>query len=125
MRSFRRALGGGSRTSAFQERRALECRSRVVRSRSGIDAAVVANHHVVVRRPAAGGPGEFAENFVVPPTLSGMAALSRRLAVYPGVVAVAEPTSMTWLPLAIALGDAGGRLALVAITKTFDVPGFS
>jgi transposase len=29
------------------------------------------------------------------------------------VVAVAEPTSMTWLPLAIALDDAGGRLALV------------
>jgi hypothetical protein len=29
------------------------------------------------------------------------------------VVAVAEPTSMTWLPLAIALGDAGGRLALI------------
>jgi transposase len=79
----------------------------------GIDAAVVANHHIVVRRPVAGGPGEIIDDFVVPPTLSGMAALSKRLAVYPGVVAVAEPTSMTWLPLAIALGDAGGRLALV------------
>jgi hypothetical protein len=79
----------------------------------GIDAAVVANHHVVVRRPVAGGPGQVVEDFVVPPTLSGMATLSKRLAVYPGVVAVAEPTSMTWLPLAIALGDAGGRLALV------------
>ncbi len=79
----------------------------------GIDAAVVANHHVVVRRPVAGGPGQVVEDFVVPPTLSGMATLSKRLAVYPGVVAVAEPTSMTWLPLAIALGDAGGRVALV------------
>jgi transposase len=79
----------------------------------GIDAAVVANHHIVVRRPVAGSPGQIVEDFVVPPTLSGMAALSKRLTVYPGVVAVAEPTSMTWLPLAIALGDAGGRLALV------------
>ncbi len=68
----------------------------------GIDAAVVANHHVVVRRPVAGGPGEVVEDFVVPPTLSGMATLSKRLAVYPGVVAVAEPTSMTWLALAPA-----------------------
>jgi transposase len=79
----------------------------------GIDAAVVANHHVVVRRPVAGGPGEVLDDFVVPPSLSGMATLSKRLAVYPGVLAVAEPTSMTWLPLAIALGDAGGSLALV------------
>ena len=79
----------------------------------GIDAAVVANHHVVVRRPVAGRAGEIVEDFVVPPTLSGMGMLSKRLAVYPGVVAVAEPTSMTWLPLAIALGEAGGQLALV------------
>lgn len=79
----------------------------------GIDAAVVANHHVVVRRPVAGAAGEVVDDFVVPPTLSGMATLSKRLAVYPGVMAVAEPTSMTWLPLAIALGEAGGSLALV------------
>jgi transposase len=79
----------------------------------GIDAAVVANHHVVVRRTEAGGPGEVVEDFVAAPTLAGMATVSKRLAAFPGVLAVAEPTSMTWLPLAIALGDAGCRLALV------------
>jgi transposase len=79
----------------------------------GIDAAVVANHHVVVRRAVAGGPGETLEQFTVPPTLSGLSTLTKRLAPYPGVMAVAEPTSMTWLPLAVALSDAGGSLALV------------
>ncbi len=79
----------------------------------GIDAAVVANHHVVVRRAVAGGPGEKLEQFVVAPTLSGLSTLTKRLAAYPGALAVAEPTSMTWLPLAVALGDAGGSLALV------------
>jgi len=79
----------------------------------GIDAAVVANHHVVVRRAVAGGPGETLEQFVVPPTLGGLSTLTKRLAAYPGVMAVAEPTSMTWLPLAVALGDAGGSLALI------------
>ena len=79
----------------------------------GIDAAVVANHHVVVRRAVAGGPGETLEQFVVPPTLAGLSTLTKRLAAYPGVMAVAEPTSMTWLPLAVALGDASGSLALV------------
>lgn len=78
-----------------------------------IDAAVVANHHVVVRRAVAGGPGETLEQFVVPPTLAGLSTLTKRLAAYPGVMAVAEPTSMTWLPLAVALGDASGSLALV------------
>jgi hypothetical protein len=39
--------------------------------------------------------------------------LTTRLAPYPGVLAVAEPTSMTWLGLAVALQDAGGALALV------------
>jgi hypothetical protein len=48
----------------------------------GIDAAVVANHHVVVRRPTPGGPGEVLDDFVVPPTLAGMATLSKRLAVH-------------------------------------------
>src|SRR5262245_37703164 len=79
----------------------------------GIDAAVVANHHIVVRRAVAGRPGEVVEDFVAAPTLSGLATLTKRLAVYPGVVAVAEPTSMTWLALSIALGDAGCDLALV------------
>jgi transposase len=79
----------------------------------GIDAAVVADHHVVVRRPVAGGPGEVLEAFSVSPTLAGMERLAKRLAPYPASVAVAEPTSMTWLPLALALRQAGGSLALV------------
>lgn len=79
----------------------------------GIDAAVVANHHVVIRRAIPGGPGEVLEQFSVTPRLEGLERLSKRLAAYPGVVAVAEPTSMTWLPLAVALGRAGGALALV------------
>ena len=48
----------------------------------GIDAAVVADHHVVVRRPVAGGPGEVLEAFSVPPTLGGMGRLAKRLAPY-------------------------------------------
>lgn len=79
----------------------------------GIDAAVVANHHVVIRRATAGGPGEVIEQFSVSPRLEGMDRLTKRLVAYPGVVAVVEPTSMTWLPLAIALQRAGAGLALV------------
>ena len=79
----------------------------------GIDAAVVANHRVVVRRPVAGGPGVVVDDFVVPPTLGGMDALAKRLSDWPEAVAVAEPTSMTWLPLSIALDAAGVELALV------------
>ena len=78
----------------------------------GIDAAVVANHHVVVRRPAMGG-GETTEDFVVAPTLAGMETLTKRLSQWPGVMAVGEPTAMTWLPLSVALRNAGGDLALV------------
>lgn len=77
----------------------------------GIDAAVVANHHVVVRHAGAG--GEAVEDFVVAPTLAGMEILTKRLSEWPGVMAVAEPTSMTWLPLSVALHNAGGELALV------------
>jgi transposase len=79
----------------------------------GIDAAVVANHHVVVRRAIAGRAGETLEQFTVAPNLAGLATLTKRLAEYRGVMAVAEPTSMTWLPLAVSLGAAGGSLALV------------
>ncbi|MBA3288254.1 MAG: IS110 family transposase [Acidimicrobiia bacterium] len=79
----------------------------------GLDAAVVANHHVIVRRPSPGSPGEVVANFVAAPTLAGMDTLAKRLAPYAPVMAVAEPTSMTWLPLSIALGRAGCSLALV------------
>jgi transposase len=79
----------------------------------GIDAAVVANHHIVVRRPEPGRPGQLVDDFAAPPTLAGMDALTKRLAKWPGALAVAEPTSMTWLPLSIALEKAGVDLALV------------
>jgi transposase len=78
----------------------------------GIDAAVVAHHHVCVRAFTADGQVNVSR-FHVSPTLSGLATLTKRLAPYPGVLAVAEPTSMTWLGLAVALQDAGSDLALV------------
>jgi transposase len=52
-------------------------------------------------------------SFVASPSLSGMDMLSKQLAPYAPVMAVAEPTSMTWLPLSIALERAGCSLALV------------
>lgn len=79
----------------------------------GIDAAVVANHHVIVRRPAPGGVGEVVDDFVVPPTLDGLGRLTDRLARRRVSLAVAEPTSMTWLGLSVALPDADIGLALV------------
>jgi transposase len=45
--------------------------------------------------------------------MAGLTALSKRLSAYPGAFAVAEPTSMTWLGLCIAGGEAGGQFALV------------
>lgn len=79
----------------------------------GIDAAITARHAVAVRRVAESG-AVATSRFSVPPTLSGLAALTRRLAGGPApVVAVAEPTSMTCLSLAVALEQAGGQLALV------------
>jgi hypothetical protein len=79
----------------------------------GIDAAVVADHHVMVRQRDAQGPGTVLEEFTVAPTLVGMERLAKKLSAYPGAVAVAEPTSMTWLPLALALDEAGCSFALV------------
>ena len=79
----------------------------------GLDAAVVANHHVIVRRPSLGGAGEVVANFVVAPTVRGMDTLSKRLAPFAPTMVVAEPTSMTWLPLSIALERAGCSLGLV------------
>jgi transposase len=79
----------------------------------GIDAAVVANHHVIVRRPAAGGVGEVVDDFIVAPTLDGLTRLTDRLAQRRVALAVAEPTSMTWLGLSVALADADIGLALV------------
>lgn len=79
----------------------------------GIDAAVVANHRIVVRRPEPGRSGEVIDDFTAGPTLAGLDGLAKRLAKWPGAMAVAEPTSMTWLPLNVALCQAGVDLALV------------
>jgi transposase len=78
----------------------------------GIDAAITANHHVCVRQVGTDG-AVTTSRFLVAPTLAGLSLLTRQLAAYPGVVAVAEPTSMTWLPLVVALERAGGELCLV------------
>jgi transposase len=83
-----------------------------VRVQVGIDAAITSNHHVCVRQVGADG-AVVTSRFVVPPTLAGLSRLTTRLADYPGVVAVAEPTSMSWLPLAAALTEASGQLALI------------
>ncbi|HEX9547825.1 MAG TPA: transposase, partial [Acidimicrobiales bacterium] len=74
----------------------------------GIDAAVVAAHQVAVR-----GAG-ITEDFRVAPTLAGMAELTERLRPYAGALVVAEPTGGTWLPLTVAVTDAGCRIGLVA-----------
>jgi transposase len=83
-----------------------------LRVQVGIDAAVTANHHVCVRESDTDGAVRI-RRFRVPPTLAGLARLTERLAEYPGVVAVAEPTSMSWLGLAAAVDEAGGTLALL------------
>jgi transposase len=79
----------------------------------GIDAAVTASHRVVVRRPEAGGPGVVIDDFEAGPTLVGLERLSKRLSEYAGAIAVAEPTSMTWLPLSVALARSDVSLVLV------------
>ncbi|MDX6321770.1 MAG: hypothetical protein QOF52_1628 [Propionibacteriaceae bacterium] len=80
--------------------------------RVGIDAAVVAQHEVCLRVTEADG-GIRVDRFHVQPTLAGLATLTGRLAKMPGVVAVAELTSMTWLALSVALADAGCGLSLL------------
>lgn len=84
----------------------------VARVQVGIDAAVVADHHVTIRETTVEGRLRLTR-FHVPPTIAGLSRLSERLAQYPGVVAVAEPTSMTWLGLHVALQGRGADLALV------------
>lgn len=79
----------------------------------GIDAAIVADHQVTIRRPEPGRPGEIVTRFKVPSTLDGLDRLTERLSEHAGSVAVAEPTSMTWLSIGIATQRAGCELALV------------
>lgn len=80
--------------------------------RVGIDAAVVAQHEVCVRATDAEGR-VWTDRFRVQPTLAGLRLLTGRLAELPGVLAVAEPTSMTWLGLSVALAEAGCGLSLL------------
>ena len=74
----------------------------------GIDAAIVAAHQVAIRGEAVNA------DFKVPPTLAGMATLTQRLTPFAGSLVVAEPTGGTWLPLSVAVGDAGCRMGFVA-----------
>jgi hypothetical protein len=80
--------------------------------RVGIDVAVVAQHEVCIRATDAQGRVR-TDRFSVQPTLAGLRSLSNRLAEMPGVIAVAEPTSMTWLALSVALAEAGCGLSLL------------
>ena len=73
----------------------------------GIDAAVVADHQVAIR-----GPG-LREDFRVAPTLAGMAKLTERLRAHAGSLVVVEPTAGTWLPLTMAVTEAGCRIGFV------------
>jgi transposase len=83
-----------------------------VRVQVGIDAAVTANHHVSVRVVDEAGLVD-TTRFIAAPTLAGLSSLSSRLAPYPGAVAVVEPTSMTWLSLAVALSGSDVRLCVL------------
>lgn len=74
----------------------------------GIDAAIVASHQVAIRGEGVN------EDFKVLPTLAGMKTLTQRLRPYAGSLVVAEPTGGTWLPLSVAVGDAGCRIGFVA-----------
>ena len=80
--------------------------------RVGIDAAVVAQHEVCIRTTEADGRVR-TDRFRVQPTLTGLRSLTDRLAETPGVLAVAEPTSMTWLGLSVAVREAGCDLSLL------------
>jgi transposase len=73
----------------------------------GIDAAVVADHQIAVR-----GVG-VRDDFRVSPTLAGLAKLTERLSAYAGALVVVEPTAGTWLPLTMAVTEAGCRIGFV------------
>ena len=73
----------------------------------GIDAAVVADHQVAIR-----GPG-VRDDFGVSPTVAGMSKLTERLRPHAGALVVVEPTAGTWLPLTMAVTDAGCRIGFV------------
>lgn len=73
---------------------------------------MVADQHVMIRTTTTDGQVDLSR-FHVPPTIGGLSRLGERLSAFPGVMAVAEPTSMTWLGLHVALTRAGCDLSLV------------
>ncbi|MDV6297224.1 IS110 family transposase [Rhodococcus aetherivorans] len=75
----------------------------------GIDAAITARHHIAIRTDDQGTPTRFS----VEPTLTGLRTLTDRLTGYDDIEATVEPTSMTWLPLTVAVEAAGGTMHLV------------
>ncbi len=83
------------------------------RAAIGIDAAIVADHQVTVRHIGSDGAADVMERFAVSSSLAGLERLTVRLADYAGSMVVCEPTSMTWLSLAVAAERAGCSLALV------------
>lgn len=83
------------------------------RAAIGIDAAIVADHQVTVRRAASEGDADMVERFGVSSSIGGLERLTSRLAEFAGSTVVCEPTSMTWLGIAIAAERAGCSLALV------------
>lgn len=83
------------------------------RAAIGIDAAIVADHQVTVRHLGDGGVAESVERFGVASSMAGLDQLTARLSGFAGSTVVCEPTSMTWLGLAVAAERAGCSLALV------------
>lgn len=79
----------------------------------GIDAAIVADHQVTLRRPQLGRNGDIVERFKIPSTLVGLDRLTSRLSSFPGSVVVCEPTSMTWLSIGVAVERAGCEMSLI------------
>ncbi|WP_230871974.1 IS110 family transposase [Mycobacterium canetti] len=72
----------------------------------GIDAAITACHHIAIRDDV----GARSTRFSVEPTLAGLRTLTDKLSGYDDIDATVEPTSMTWLPLTIAVENAGDTM---------------
>lgn len=84
-----------------------------MRAVAGIDAAITARHHIALRELFDDGT-EHLSRFTVDPTLAGLERLSQRLAaVQAPLTAVVEPTSMTWLALALAVERAGSQMEMI------------
>lgn len=97
----------------------------VVRAVAGIDAAITARHHIAVREFFDDGT-EHLSRFTVDPTLAGLERLSQRLAAVPAPLTPAvEPTSMTWLALALAVERAGGQMEMIGARHSARLRGAS